>query len=75
MNGSVVVGEKITELEMEEQFESVIILEEGMFTNSTGTFYANVTAVVPEFPFAIIILVVTVTMVIVVSRQKLSTNL
>ena len=75
MNGSVVVGEKITELEKEEQFESVIILEEGMFTNSTGTFYANGTAVIPEFPFAIIILVVTVTMVIVFSRQKLSTHL
>ena len=75
MNGSVVVGEKITELEKEEQFESVIILEEGMFTNSTGTFYANGTAVIPEFPFAIIILLVTVTMVIVFSRQKLSTHL
>jgi predicted secreted protein with PEFG-CTERM motif len=77
MNGSVVVGEKITEQEKEELVEEelVIILEEGMFTNSTGTFYANGTAVVPEFPFAIIILAVTVTMVIVFSRQKLSTNL
>ena len=78
MNGSVVVGEKITpeekeDLVEEEVEELVIILEEGMFTNSTGTFYANGTAVIPEFPFAIIILVVTVTMVIVFSRQKVLT--
>ena len=46
-----------------------------MFTNSTGTFYANGTAVIPEFPFAIIILVATVSMVIVFGKQKLSTNL
>lgn len=77
MNGSITVGEKI-----DKNLYSMgeIILEDGTicfdcFTNSTGTFYANGTAVIPEFPFAIIILVVTVTMVIVFSRQKLSTHL
>ena len=72
MNGSVVVGEKITELEKEEQFESVIILEEGMFTNSTGTFYANGTAVIPEFPIAVIVLLISVTAIILLGKQKLT---
>ena len=53
MNGSVVVGEKITDEEKEEHLEEheemVVILEDGMFTNSTGTYYANGTAVIPEF--------------------------
>lgn len=72
MNGSVVVGEKITDEEKEEQFESVIILEEGMFTNSTGTFYANGTAVIPEFPIAVIVLLISVTAIILLGKQKLT---
>ena len=73
MNGSVVVGEKITPQEKEEHLEEldemVVILEDGMFTNSTGTFYANGTAVVPEFPVAIIVLVTAVTVMIVTQRS------
>ena len=78
MSGSIVVGEKITPEEKEEIIidnELIVILEDGQFQNATGVYWANGTAVVPEFPFAIIILVVTVTMVIVFSRQKLSTHL
>ena len=79
MNGQIVVGEKITPEEKEEiiidDSELIVILEDGQFQNATGVYWANGTAVVPEFPFAIIILVVTVTMVIVFSRQKLSTHL
>ena len=67
MNGSIVVGEKV------DVADFVVILEDGQFQNSTGVYWANGTAVVPEFPFAIIILVVTVTMVIVFSRQKVLT--
>ena len=73
MNGFVVVGEKITPQEKEEHLEEldemVVILEDGMFTNSTGTFYANGTAVVPEFPVAIIVLVTAVTVMIVTQRS------
>ena len=77
MNGQIVVGEKITPDEKEEIIidNDLIVLEDGQFQNATGVYWANGTAVVPEFPFAIIILVVTVTMVIVFSRQKLSTHL
>jgi len=52
MNGLVTVGEELTEEEIEEivdEEEFVVILEDGMFTNSTGTYYANGTAVIPEF--------------------------
>ena len=71
MNGSVVVGEKITELEKEEHLEEheIIILEDGMFTNSTGTFYANGTAVIPEFPIAVIVLLISVTAIILLGKQ------
>ena len=74
MSGSVVVGEKITELEKEEHLEEheVIILEDGMFTNSTGTFYANGTAVIPEFPIAVIVLLISVTAIILLGKQKLT---
>ena len=74
MNGSVVVGEKITELEKEEHLEEheIIILEDGMFTNSTGTFYANGTAVIPEFPIAVIVLLISVTAIILLGKQKLT---
>ena len=76
MNGQIVVGEKITPEEKEIIIDNdLIVLEDGQFQNATGVYWANGTAVVPEFPFAIIILVVTVTMVIVFSRQKLSTHL
>ena len=79
MNGSIVVSEKLTEDEEEErsviiaEFDleegEVVILEDGMFTNSTGTFYANGTAVIPEFPVAIIVLVTAVTVMIVTQRS------
>ena len=39
-----------------------------MFTNSTGTFYANGTAVIPEFPIAVIILTVAITAVVIGQR-------
>jgi len=76
MWGSVVVDEKITPEEKEVLLDNddlIVILEDGQFQNATGVYWANGTAVVPEFPFAIIILVVTVTMVIVFSRQKVLT--
>ena len=70
MNGSITVGEKIDKSLMMEE----IILEDGTicfdcFTNSTGTFYANGTAVIPEFPIAVIVLLISVTAIILLGKQ------
>ena len=77
MNGSVVVGEKLTNEEKDEfmpivEEEVVIIWEEGMFTNATGTFYANGTAVIPEFgAVAMIVLATAVIGTILITKVKL----
>ena len=76
MNGSVVVGEKITDEEKEEHLEEheemVVILEDGMFTNSTGTYYANGTAVVPEFgAITMVVLATAVIGTILITRGRL----
>lgn len=76
MNGSVVVGEKITDEEKEEHLEEheemVVILEDGMFTNSTGTYYANGTAV-PEFGAVAMIVLATAIIgtVVIVKRGSM----
>ena len=64
MNGSIVVGEKITEDEkiIVNATNNIIILEDGQFQNSTGTYWANGTAVVPEF--GVVAMVVLATAVI-----------
>jgi len=85
MNGSVVVGEKITDEEKKEHLEEleeeemsvkleeeemVVILEDGMFTNSTGTYYANGTAVIPEFgTIAMIVLATAIIGTIVIVKR------
>jgi len=77
MNGSVVVGEKITDEEKEEHLEEheemVVILEDGMFTNSTGTYYANGTAVIPEFGAVAMIVLATAIIgtVVIVKRGSM----
>ena len=77
MNGSVVVGEKITDEEKEEHLEEheemVVILEDGMFTNSTGTYYANGTAVIPEFGAVTMIVLATAIIgtVVIVKRGSM----
>ena len=77
MNGSVVVGEKITDEENEEHLEEheemVVILEDGMFTNSTGTYYANGTAVIPEFGAVAMIVLATAIIgtVVIVKRGSM----
>ena len=76
MNGSVVVGEKITDEEKEEHLEEheemVVILEDGMFTNSTGTYYANGTAVIPEFgAITMVVLATAVIGTILITRGRL----
>ena len=71
MNGQIVVGEKITDEEKEEVFESIVVeFEEGMFTNSTGTYYANGTAVIPEFgAVAMIVLATAIIGTIVIVKR------
>ena len=77
MNGSVVVCEKITDEEKEEHLEEheemVVILEDGMFTNSTGTYYANGTAVIPEFGAVAMIVLATAIIgtVVIVKRGSM----
>tara|TARA_Y100000758_G_scaffold301404_1_gene267225 strand:+ start:4438 stop:4995 length:558 start_codon:yes stop_codon:yes gene_type:complete len=44
-------------------------LAQGMYQNSTGTFYANHTAVVPEFPIVMVVLATAVIGVVVISRR------
>ena len=78
MNGVVTVGEELTEEEIEditaeeivfENTTSTIILEDGMFTNSTGTYYANGTAVIPEFPVVMIVLATAIIGTIVIVKR------
>ena len=77
MNGSVVVGEKITDEEKEEHLEEHeemdVILEDGMFTNSTGTYYVNGTAVIPEFGAVAMIVLATAIIgtVVIVKRGSM----
>ena len=81
MNGLVTVGEKlpeVAELNTEEMMftNSTIILSPemiaaGMYTNSTGhVFYANGTAVIPEFPIAMIVLAVGIGAIVVTVRFR-----
>ena len=81
MNGMVTVGEKtaqVAELNTEEMMftNSTIILSPemiaaGMYTNSTGhVFYANGTAVIPEFPIAMIVLAVGIGAIVVTVRFR-----
>jgi len=81
MNGLVTVGEKlpeVAELNTEEMMftNSTIILspemiEAGMYQNSTGhVFYANGTAVIPEFPIAMIVLAVGIGAIVVTVRFR-----
>ena len=76
MSGSIVVGEKITQLEKDLlpiiEDDLIVILEDGQFQNATGVYWANGTAVVPEFPIAVIVLLISVTAIILLGKQKLT---
>jgi predicted secreted protein with PEFG-CTERM motif len=74
MNGQIVVGEKITPEEKEIIIDDdlIVILEDGQFQNATGVYWANGTAVVPEFPIAVIVLLISVTAIILLGKQKLT---
>tara|TARA_B100000470_G_C19730496_1_gene364355 strand:+ start:285 stop:839 length:555 start_codon:yes stop_codon:yes gene_type:complete len=77
MNGSVTVGEKMPVEEVDEHLEEldemVVILEDGQFTNSTGTYWANGTAVVPEFgAITMVVLATAVIGTIIITRGRLT---
>ena len=74
MNGSVVVGEKITpeEKDILLEEEMIVILEDGQFQNATGTYWANGTAVVPEFgAITMVVLATAVIGTILITRGRL----
>ena len=76
MNGSVTVGEKMpveeVDVHLEELDEMVVILEDGQFTNSTGTYWANGTAVIPEFgAITMVVLATAVIGTIIITRGRL----
>ena len=77
MNGSVVVGEKITDEEKEELLpitdDLIVILEDGQFQNATGVYWANGTAVVPEFgAITMVVLATAVIGTIIITRGRLT---
>jgi predicted secreted protein with PEFG-CTERM motif len=75
MNGQIVVGEKITPEEKEIIIDDdlIVILEDGQFQNATGVYWANGTAVVPEFgAITMVVLATAVIGTILITRGRLA---